>query len=192
MHGLSGVTLNRTIPVERLCRHRSNGPESRRTFRLCRTVRDYQFYGDAMRNGFWKLIGTMPAIAVLAVAVGPAALADGPPSLLTRQTAPVRGEPWRFRSSICTPSDRFNQSPRRPALTIRTTLRPGSSSSAGAGIRYHLRTLSPELGGHPDQQQARDQQQMQQASLDCFSGFRTSGTSLDTAKIGKGGSARNL
>ena len=30
-----------------------------------------------MRNGFWKLIGRMPALA-LAVAVGPAALADGP------------------------------------------------------------------------------------------------------------------
>jgi hypothetical protein len=36
-----------------------------------------RFYGEAMRKGLWKLIGGMPALA-LAVAVGPAAMADGP------------------------------------------------------------------------------------------------------------------
>ena len=36
-----------------------------------------RFNGDAMRNGFWKILGRMPALA-LAVAVAPAAVADGP------------------------------------------------------------------------------------------------------------------
>ena len=99
----------------------------------------------AMKNGFWKSIGKVPVL-VLAVAVGPVALADGP----TPESNPADGTAASVASPIpSTDPTASVSSPIRLISTDSILADPNCAPPAGPAAQSRRRRPRRATSGHP-------------------------------------------